>query len=116
MIDEAAAMQVVQRKRQQRESLIPSEWRLQGQITESGSVLDVPKTCGVLTERELDITSRYDAVDIVHEIRYRHFSAEEVTRAFCKRAAIAQQLVSPDIGRGLFSADSVDRLPHGDLL
>lgn len=85
-------------KRQKRDSLIPESWRLDtSSYAERNNVLDIPSTCGILTEKEIDITSNYDAVDIVEKIRESTFSAEEVTVAFCKRAAIAQQLVSRDI-------------------
>jgi len=57
-------------------------------------VLDVPRSCGILSEREIKITEDYDAVAIIAGIKAGELSAEEVTVAFCKRAAIAQQLVS----------------------
>lgn len=82
-------------KRAKRDSLIPESWKIDTSLyNDHDTVLDVPVTCGVLTSREIDITSNYDAVDIVAKIRAAIFSAEEVTTAFCKRAAIAQQLVS----------------------
>jgi amidase len=85
-------------KRQKRDRLIPKSWRIDtSSYAERNNVLDVPPTCGILTEKEIDITSNFDAVDIVENIRESVFSAEEVTVAFCKRAAIAQQLVSRDI-------------------
>ena len=59
-----------------------------------GEPLEAAETCGILSAREIEITSRNDAVDIVKKIRSKEYSAEEVTIAFCKRAAIAQQLVN----------------------
>ena len=58
------------------------------------SVLDVPRTCGLLTEDELDITENYDAVTLLEKIAARELTSHSVTTAFCKRAAITQQLVS----------------------
>jgi amidase len=56
-------------------------------------VSGVFEVCGILSDEELDITSR-DATDIVNAVRNMYWSAEKVCLAFCKRAAIAQQLVS----------------------
>jgi amidase len=80
-------------KREQRDRLIRDEWKLSRKLTLSQNVLDIPNTCGILTEREITITSDNDAVDIVEKIRSQEYTAEEVTVAFCKRAAVAQQLV-----------------------
>ena len=60
----------------------------------SQSVLEVPRRCGLLTEEEIDITENYDAVSLLENIALRRLSAFVVTTAFCKRAAIAHQLVS----------------------
>lgn len=82
-------------KRDERDSKIPSEWRLKHANTfpRGSNVLHVPAICGVLAAEELKITSDYDAVDLVRLLRDGSYSAEAVTVAFCKRAAIAQQLV-----------------------
>ncbi|KAK4498039.1 hypothetical protein PRZ48_010695 [Zasmidium cellare] len=80
---------IAQGKREQRDSLIPSEWRVKTP-SDSQNVLQ----SGLLSEKELKITSDHDAVDILERIKTRQYSAEEVTRAFCKRAAIAQQLTN----------------------
>jgi amidase len=81
-------------KCEQRDRLIRDEWKLSKKLSLGHNVLEVPKTCGILTEREISITEDNDAVDIVEKIRQQEYTAEEVTVAFCKRAAIAQQLVS----------------------
>lgn len=46
----------------------------------------------VLSEEELKITS-YDAPELLVAIREKVFSVEAVTRAFLRRAALAQKLV-----------------------
>ncbi|TKA72205.1 hypothetical protein B0A55_06968 [Friedmanniomyces simplex] len=77
---------------------IPEAWRLKPECTadlgptSSKSVLDVPAKCGILTDRELDITANYDAVALLEKLASSEFSSLDVTTAFCKRAAIAQQL------------------------
>ncbi|KAG9194975.1 amidase [Alternaria panax] len=79
---------------------IPRDWllplSLTSQFTEKSSisVLDVPRTCGILTDKELDISENYDATDLVQMMAERKLSSVEVVTAFCKRAAIAQQCVS----------------------
>jgi amidase len=54
-------------KRAANSKKIPDKWRLPesltSQFTETSaiSVIDVPATCGLLTPRELELTSNYDA-------------------------------------------------------
>jgi hypothetical protein len=55
------------------------------------SVLDVPSTSGVLTTAELTITESYDATALLMQIAGGNLRSVDVVRAFCKRAAIAQQ-------------------------
>jgi hypothetical protein len=57
------------------------------------SVLNLPRACGLLTEQELDITESYDAVTLLGKIASKELTSYTVTTAFCKRAAIAQQVV-----------------------
>ncbi|KAH8200883.1 hypothetical protein TruAng_004969 [Truncatella angustata] len=44
----------------------------------------------VLTPRELELTEKYTAVELLERLRSREVSSEEVTRAFLRRAALAQ--------------------------
>ena len=74
---------------------IPSEWRISQEGLPSKDELDVtefPAKSGLLTKEELAITDSY-ATDIVKKIASGDWKAEDVTRAFCKRAAIAHQVV-----------------------
>ena len=81
-------------KAAQRNSKIPEDWRITREPFNSATnLLQVPTTCGVLSDIECDITSNYDATALLVKLRAGEFSAEQVTIAFCKRAAIAQQLV-----------------------
>jgi amidase len=79
---------------------IPKDWLLSpsqtSQYIETStiSVLDVPRTCGILTEKDLEITEKYDATDLVKMIAEGQLTSTEVVTAFCKRAAVAQQCVS----------------------
>ncbi|KAF2274216.1 amidase [Westerdykella ornata] len=79
---------------------IPASWHLPegstSHITEDStdSVLYIPAASGILTERELQITERHDATNLVTMMRSRVYTCEEVVTAFCKRAAIAHQVVN----------------------
>jgi Asp-tRNA(Asn)/Glu-tRNA(Gln) amidotransferase A subunit family amidase len=61
-------------------------------LSNDSNVLDIPAKCGILSAREIDITEGYDATALLQKLASKELSAVEVTTAFCKRAAIAQQL------------------------
>ena len=56
-------------------------------------VLDLPARSGVLSERELEITELM-AYELLPKLADKTYTSVEVTRAFCKRATIAHQIVS----------------------
>lgn len=58
------------------------------------NVLPVPRSCGLLTESELDLTETYDATDLLYMLAKGKISASALLMAFRKRATIAQQCVS----------------------
>lgn len=63
-------------------------------LNSSGSsVTDVVRTCGKLSERELDLTEGHDASALLALLLEQKATAEEVLVAFRKRATLAQQLV-----------------------
>lgn len=80
-------------KRVQRQSKIPKEWLLTETYHDTTDFMDVPSECGILDDVECKITSDYDATAILEKLQAGEWSAEQVTVAFCKRAAIAHQLV-----------------------
>lgn len=86
---------VAEAKRAALAEQIPSEFRVpQGKLP-SESQLDVtswPKESGWFSGKELEITDS-TATHILAKIASKSWTSEEVTRAFCKRAAAAQQLV-----------------------
>jgi amidase len=74
---------------------IPSEWRVPKDklpSADQASVLDTPADSGLFSEDELSITTS-SATHIVQKIASGEWTAVDVTRAFCKRAAVAHQLV-----------------------
>jgi len=115
---------ISQKKRESNASKIPAEWKLSKEILDKydaeshQSVLDVPRTCGVLSEKEVEITEKYDATALLEKLAKKEMSSVEVVTAFCKRAAVAQQLVYFDVfGRIMIKAYvSTDQMPHGDVL
>lgn len=82
-------------KRLQRSNKIPKVWIIPSDtLRDATNLLEVPVTCGILSDIECEITSDYDATAVLERLKSGIWSAEQVTLAFCKRAAIAQQLVS----------------------
>lgn len=90
---------LVAQKRAEVAKALPQEWRLSSSILDTISpnadvnVLDVPAKCGILTEKELDITQNYSAGELVGKMAAKELTSFEVTLAFCKRAAVAHQVV-----------------------
>lgn len=76
---------VAERKQAQRDALIPKAWRLKSlPPPEQLNVMDVPRSCGILTEKEVDITENYDATALAQAIKDKKFSCVDVTTAYCK--------------------------------
>jgi amidase len=104
---------IAQRKQAERKSRIPKEWLLSS--LPSSDVLDlrsIPRTCGILTPKELQITENHDATSLAQTIRSRTLTAEAVTIAFCKRAAIAQQVCN--CLTEIFFSDAIARARYLD--
>lgn len=96
--------QKIAAKRQAGRDKIPKEWLLPSSILEGLQMpldkhpnrvndLDIPRKSGILTAKELDITENYTVESLLAKLRNGELSALDVTVAFSKRAAIAQQLV-----------------------
>ncbi|KAF2476096.1 acetamidase-like protein [Lindgomyces ingoldianus] len=83
-------------KRAALSELIPPEYRIPKHLLPPNTQLDVtpfPTESGWFSQKELEITSSTSPV-ILEKIASRTWTAEEVTRAFCKRAAAAHQLTN----------------------
>ncbi|OAQ98283.1 hypothetical protein LLEC1_04059 [Akanthomyces lecanii] len=75
---------------------IPQEWRVPASLLPPPSQDDVtawPAASGWFTQAELDITEQ-TATQLVAKLASGELKSETVTRAFCKRAAAAHQLVN----------------------
>ncbi|KAF4635949.1 hypothetical protein G7Y89_g2150 [Cudoniella acicularis] len=71
---------------------IPQEWRIKSEPAEV-SVMDYPKKSGIMTAEELAITQS-SATDLVAKLAQGQLTSVAVTTAFCKRAALAHQLLN----------------------
>ena len=74
---------------------IPKEWIIDVPPKDQRNVLDIPKRCGLLTPRELEITDTTDVDLLLSRLTTGVWTSVEVTLAFYKRAIIAHQVVSP---------------------
>lgn len=90
---------LVEEKRRDRDSRIPEEWRLPEEITKSISpssdlnAFHLLQILQLLAPREVDLTENYTVESLLDMMATGRVSSLEITTAFCKRAAIAQQLV-----------------------
>ncbi|PYH41191.1 putative acetamidase [Aspergillus saccharolyticus JOP 1030-1] len=78
-------------KRQAQLAAIPEAWRLPS-IPKDIDTLTSIRTCGILTAQELQWTEATETTELLRLLASRQISAVQLTTAFCKRAAIAQQL------------------------
>jgi amidase len=85
-------------RRQSLLNKIPPGWHIRKSLANpigpsvKRDVMNVPRESGILTQRELEITEKYDATALVEKLATSSFSSYEVTMAFCKRAAVAHQV------------------------
>jgi amidase len=94
----------VTKKRHVCNNKIPPEWRIPKDVLSS---LRLPlaennnnlirkhtvRQSGALTDREYDITEKYTVRELLAALASGTLTSVEVTTAYCKRAAVAQQLV-----------------------
>ncbi|KAJ5291001.1 hypothetical protein N7478_000252 [Penicillium angulare] len=83
-------------KRAAQHALIPVEWRLSESflLNPPLSSIDAIRTCGILSADEVAWTDIPDIQYLVTLITSRQVTSLQLTTAFCKRAAIAQQLIN----------------------
>jgi amidase len=97
----------VAKKQAIRQEAIPKDWILPQSLLEGLPEqselsktkvnlisLDIPRRSGLLTEREIEITESCSVSSLLEGLASGKLTSSEVTLAFSKRAAIAQQLVS----------------------
>jgi amidase len=91
-------------KRERCSRAIPEAWKIPSALWDELKMpleqskndligLKIVERSKILTPKELQITESYDVPDLLKELATGALTAVEVTTAFSKRAAIAQQLV-----------------------
>ncbi|KAJ5658817.1 Amidase [Penicillium longicatenatum] len=127
---EPAYVAVAQRKQAELAAAIPAQWKLPTQLIPAGmltpaesitegpklygrvNVMEIPRTCGLLTAEELEITEKYDVRALVLAMTESKLRAQDVVQGFCKRAAIAHQLTrcltEPLFDRAIHRARELD--------
>lgn len=108
------------RKRAALLASIPEEWRVPPELLPPDSQDDVtgwPATSGWFTAEELAITE-LSASELVPKLASGALKSLVVTRAFCKRAAAAHQLVcvSSESLSELLTDSVIDQLPQRNML
>jgi len=84
-------------KRSRQLAQIPKEWLLPASKLPPAEQLDVsavPRECGLLTARELEITETDDVDVLLAKLASADWSAVEVVTAFYKRAIVAHQVTN----------------------
>ncbi|OAL48913.1 amidase [Pyrenochaeta sp. DS3sAY3a] len=91
---------LVDKKRADLKAKIPREWTLPKDITDQVShtarisAFDLLRASNILSDREKDITENHTAAALIQQMSSGAITSVEVTTAFCKRAAVAQQLIN----------------------
>lgn len=84
----------VVQKRTRQLALIPSSWHLPSALLENPplSSVEVIRRSGILSPDELAWTEITDIRELAELVKTQRVTSEKLTTAYCKRAAIAQQL------------------------
>lgn len=94
----------VAKKREACANNIPQAWRIPDDYIENfqtplsehrNNLIETQaiQKSGILTDREIKITERYNVASLLATLADGTLTAAEVTLAYCKRAAVAHQLV-----------------------
>ncbi|KAH8819425.1 amidase signature domain-containing protein [Xylogone sp. PMI_703] len=92
--------ELIDKKRAARDALIPTEWRIPPNILSKVSpkaelsAFELLEESKALNARDIEITTQYDASALLNMLASGRISSLEVTKAFCKRAIVAQQLTN----------------------
>jgi amidase len=71
-------------KKASQASQIPKEWRIDVPEPINGSYMFLARSCGLLSERELILTEKYDAFELRNKLATGELSSTELTVALCK--------------------------------
>ncbi|THH06919.1 hypothetical protein EW145_g3745 [Phellinidium pouzarii] len=81
-------------KKQRQQAAIPKDWIVAVPPVDQLDVTDVPAKCGLLTPFELEITDTSDVGVLLVKLAAGQWSSIDVTRAYYKRAIVAQQVTN----------------------
>ena len=86
---------LVAEKKARQVASISKEWLITPLPDDVLDVTDIPAKCGLLSARELEITTINDVTALLLKLATGEWSSVEVNTAFSKRAIIAHQVVCP---------------------
>ncbi|EER43937.1 acetamidase-A [Histoplasma capsulatum var. duboisii H88] len=86
--------EIVREKRRSQAESIPPAWRLPFIPEDFVNSIDVIESCDIISDKERQITKITDAPTLLRKMASGELFCLEVTTAFCKRAAIAHQLIN----------------------
>jgi len=78
---------IAEKKRADLASRIPKEWQLPASYRPGANVSDlteIPRHCGLLNTRELELTEKHDATELLELLRNGKLKSRELVEAFCK--------------------------------
>lgn len=86
--------EIVADKRKRQQDTIPKEWIVTPPAEDVLDVTNFPLECGLLTEKEIEITELTDIAALLKKLAEGEWTSVEVTTAYYKRAIVAHQVVS----------------------
>ncbi|KAL5535558.1 hypothetical protein ACEPAF_3652 [Sanghuangporus sanghuang] len=86
--------ELVADKQQRQKAAIPKQWLITLPPGSQLDVTNVPQTCGLLSSEELEITETKDVAILLDKLASGAWSSVDVTRAYYKRAIVAQQVTN----------------------
>ncbi|EIM92443.1 general amidase [Stereum hirsutum FP-91666 SS1] len=90
----ASWQEIVADKRKRQQDTIPKEWIVTLPAEDVLDVTNFPIECGLLTEKEIEITELTDIVALLKKLAEGEWTSVEVTTAYSKRAIVAHQVTN----------------------
>ena len=90
-------------KKERQKAAIPKEWLITTPPADQLDVTGVPAKSGLLTPAEFEITETDDVAVLLNKLAKGELSSVDVTRAYYKRAIIAQQVVRSILTAKIYS-------------
>ena len=108
------AVSSIQRILQLRDESIPKDSLLGDSLPDASviDVTDIPRQCGLLSDDEVNITENFTASQLVTLLAQGQLTAEQVIKAYLKRAGIAHQLTN--CATEFLGKEAIDRAKYLD--